>query len=238
MRTGSELLGDVLAKQDYWDWLPNYKPPLAQKIFRRGQVKTLQWSYYIVTGQAHAKSVPNVALRDNQLKGGGGGGRTFSFALRLHHFADTLKSIWWREEEKDNISSFKSENRDGLLYEFAFYRKYYVSKQSKQSGIQQQHHFSVEIWCWFPASSGPLPCQPHILVLYIGFAPGELWENQFIHSTHHRTWYFNIFSQCLYITCVLFPTKYGIFLTLQTLVPRKKNKDKPSQARPVYVCML
>ena len=30
---------------------------------------------------------------------------------------------------------------------------------------------------WFPASSGPLPCQPHNLVLYIGFAPGELWEN-------------------------------------------------------------
>ena len=30
---------------------------------------------------------------------------------------------------------------------------------------------------WFPASSGQLFCQTHDLVLYIGLAPRELWEN-------------------------------------------------------------
>ena len=46
---------------------------------------------------------------------------------------------------------------------------------------------------WFPASSGPLPCQPHNLVLYIGFAPGELWEND-QSILHVPSSYFNRWS--------------------------------------------
>ena len=29
---------------------------------------------------------------------------------------------------------------------------------------------------WFPASSGPLLCEPHDLALHIGFAPEEHWR--------------------------------------------------------------